>query len=256
MPECPKMIRINILNFIIVRYLVSILLLFGTGHSIAQGASDFVSRQQLIVNYKTSKNLSFAGTYYLNLQDNSSRFDQSVLGFEVEYKITKWLEAGVEYRYGMNYKQDEHEFRYALEGAYSPTKKPFKFKLRTMLEQGTDYFDRDYLAVHPIANTLRNRLIGSYKLNKKTDVYVLFEAYNPLKKSSFLLSQANYALGADYQLKRRHGFNVELQYRDFFLKKRNNDKIRLDIAYKLSLGYLKPKKKKKQGKMVEEKLNK
>lgn len=224
--------------------LLGILMLAGTAAQ-AQQATDVLLRQQLTLAYKTAQRWTVSGKYFLYLHDNATRFDKSVLGLELNYKIFPWLEAGVEYRYGMNHEQDGHEFRYSLEGEYSPKKSRYELKWRTLLEQSTDYFDRDYLAVHPVKNVWRNRLMAAYKIHKKTDIYVLTEFYLGWKNSTSQWQQTNYGIGADYQLKRRHSFNAEVQYRDYHYKKTNADIVRIDVGYKLSLGYQKPKKKKK-----------
>jgi len=213
----------------------------------AQPVQDVLLRQQLSVGYKLNSSWSVTGKYFLYLHDNASRFDQSVLGLEVNYKIFSWLEAGVEYRRSMNYKQDGHEFRYSLEGEYAPKKAKWHLKLRTLLEQSMDYLDADYLRARPATHVWRNRFIGAYKVSKKLDAYVVTELYLGRKSGTLLLEQANYGLGVDYDLKRRHSFNVEVQYRDYFNKKKPADVIRVDVGYKLSLGYQKPKKKKKKG---------
>lgn len=208
------------------------------------GAQDALLRQQLTLAYKTKSKFTVAGKYFLYLKDNVSRFDKSVLGLEVNYKLFKWLEAGVEYRYAMDNEQDGHTFRYALEAEYAPKKKPWRLKWRTLLEQELHYFDADYLAANPIAYTWRNRLIAARSLHKKLDVYAMLEGYTALDGKNRGWAQANYGVGTDYQLKRRHSFNVEVQYRDYFKKKKNADVVRIDVGYKLTLGYQKSKKKK------------
>ncbi len=221
------------------KFWIAVLLcwIFAT-NATAQGFDDVELRQHVTLSYRINKNLGIAGKYFLQTDKGITHFNESTLGLEVDYKINKWLKAGIEYRFGTNQYEDANIIRYYLGFDYAINKK-WKIKYRPLLQQEFGYLNSEYLAHHPTKYTLRNMLMVQYDLTKKITLYAYTENYTRFKSGDAYFFREKTGVGASYQIKKRHEIELEVDW----IKKHNRDNIaRIDIGYTFEIGYVKSKK--------------
>lgn len=205
----------------------------------AQVFDDWEARPNISLKYKVNKKWSVAGTYYLYLDKNMSKYNKSVIAGEVDYKVNSWMKAGIDYRYGMNHKDNYHDIRYSLTFSYDPSKK-WEIAYRPTLQQEFVSLDETKLAIHPIEYYFRNRLSLSYDVSKKTELYIFTENYQSLNQAELAFNKQKSALGADFEINKRNSIGARMEV----INKRKGKMIaRPNLSYTYTLGNVKKQKK-------------
>lgn len=203
----------------------------------AQYFSDWEARPHLSVEYRFNKNLSAAGTYYAYIDKNITTYDKSVIAGEINYKLSSWLKAGLEYRYGLTKKENYNELRYSLTLSQKLTPK-WKIKYRPMYQQEFYSLDKEELEANPMEHFIRNRITIGYDLTKKMELYALTENYQEIQHGDWSFNRQKSAAGIKLELDKQHEISAA-----FYLinKKRGKNIGRLDFGYTYTFGYRKNK---------------
>lgn len=218
-----------------------ILLVFSTLFSIygnAQIFDDWQSRTSVSLGYKLNRSLSLEGTYYAYMDKNLREYNKSVAAGEVGYKLTSWLKAGIEYRYGIKKRKDEHELRYTMTFDHRLFSRKWKIKYRPMMVMEFKSLNKEYLAEHPIDYYLTNRLTLSYKLSKATELYVFSENYQQIEDGHFGFYRQKSALGSEFKIGNRSKLDTRF---DIINKRSGKNNARFVLKYAYTLGYRKQK---------------
>ena len=201
----------------------------------AQMFDDWEARPSMSLEYKPGKNLSFAGTYYLYMNQNMSRYKKSVVAGEVGYKFNSWMKAGVEYRRGMSEQKNYHEMRYALTFSHDLFNR-FEIKYRPMLITEFASLNKEDLANNPVEYYLSNRLTLGYDLTKTIELYLFSENYQQIEQGSFDFYRQKSALGAEFKLGSRSKLNTRF---DVINKRKGKNEARIVLSCTYTLGYVK-----------------
>ncbi len=211
--------------------------LLGSVSSSAQGLDDWEARPSVSLEYRFNKQLSLTGTYYLYIDKNITEIDKSVMAGEIGYKINSWLKAGFEYRYGLKNGSGSHDLRYSLTFDTKLSDK-WKIKYRPMLQQEFVSLNKAELAISPVEYYLTNRLTAIYELAKAWDVYLFTENYVQLGQGDINFYRQKSALGLDYEIDDRNEVGTRF---DIINKSSGKNIARINLSYKLTLGYIKSK---------------
>lgn len=226
----------NIVIKSIAVYLITNMCLSHTSY--AQVFNDWVARPNVSVKYKINKNLSLESTYYMYLEDNMSRYDKSVIGTEIGYKVNSWLKTGIEYRLGLKPGKKYHDMRYFVTFDHNLSKK-WRLAYRPMLQQEFSSLKKELLAAKPIEYYWRNRLTVSYKHTRSLEYYLFTENYLEIEHGGMGFYRQKSALGADYKINARNEIGARFE----MLNKKNGKNIaRPNLSYTYTLGYVKKKK--------------
>ncbi len=212
----------------------------------AQGIEGFQTRTRLGLRYAPTKDLVLTPKVFFYTSD--LRFRRTMIGMEANYKLTKWLRAGGEYRFSTSYTRDFHRLRGFLLLDYSLAKR-WELEWRPMFQRDLDYFDGDAMSLYPPRDVLRNLVAVNYAPRKRTNYFVAAELYHRFEAGTLTPFRIRPSVGAQRVYKKRHVFGAEAFYiRDFA---RPGDfpasRLRLDLSYTYRAGKLKGGKKKNEG---------
>ncbi len=214
-----------------------LLVLFIGMQTQAQVFDDWEARPNVSLKHKFNKKLSIAGTYYLYLDKNMSKYDKSVIGTEVGYKVNSWMKAGIDHRYGMEPKGNYHDIRYSITFDYNPARR-WKIAYRPTLQQEFISLKKEHLSINPIEYFLRNRLTLSYEISNDVDLYVFTENYLSVDHGDYSFHRQKSALGADFGISQRSEIGTRFEV----LNKSNGKMIaRPNLSYTYTLGDVKKK---------------
>lgn len=216
--------------------LLPLILALCTSYARAQYIDDNILRPSVSLKYQINKKLSVTGTCYLVLDHKMSNYKESILGGEVNYNLTSWMEAGVEFRYhGFNNEIPQKQLRYSFSFDHDLSKK-WKIKYRPMIVQEFETLDKKHLEENPIEYSFRNRIKIGYDLGKKVDVYLFTEPYLKLMKDDTRFNKLKSGVGIKYKITAQS--KVEARF-DFINKKKakgNENSTRLNLGYTFTLG--------------------
>lgn len=218
--------------------LLFITILFTATQTQAQVFDEWKGRPNISIKYKFNKNLHIGGTYYLYLDQNVSRFDKSVIAGEIGYKITKWMKAGFDYRYGSGHGEHYNDLRYSLTFDANLSQK-WKIKYRPMLQQEFISLDKAILKTNPVEYFLRNRITLSYEPSDKVELYVFTENYIEPTEGEMLFHRQKSALGAEFAVSRRSAIGARFEVIN---TKKGKIIARPNLSYAYTFGYVKKKK--------------
>lgn len=217
--------------------IISVLCLISALQIRAQMFDDWEARSGISLEYKPNKNLSFAGTYYLYMNKNISRYKKSVMAGEVGYKFSSWMKAGVEYRRGISELKNYNEMRYALTFSHDLLKR-LEIKYRPMLITEFTSLNKEELTNNPVEYYLTNRVTLGYDLTEKVELYLFSENYQQIEQGSFAFYRQKSALGAEFKLGNRSKLNTRF---DVINKRKGKNEARIVLGYTFTLGYVKKK---------------
>lgn len=210
---------------------------FLTSPSKAQIFDEWEARPNVSLKYKFNKKLSLGSTYYLYLDKNLGHYNKSVIGTELNYKFNSWLKAGIDYRYGIDPKQNYHDIRYSATFDINPSQK-WKLAYRPMLQQEFISLKKAKLETNPVEYFWRNRFTVSYKLNNVWELYVFTENYLQIQKANLQFHRQKSAFGAELEISDRSNIGGRFEV----LHKKNGKVIaRPNISFSYTLGYIKKK---------------
>lgn len=218
-------------------YVLSITLIFGYSLPIvAQVFDDWEARPNVSLKYKISKQWTVAGTYYLYLDKNMSRYDKSVVSTEISYKASSWFKAGIDHRYGIERNGRYHDIRYSVTFDRSSRSKRWNFAYRPMLQQEFTSLQKEELKEHPVKYYWRNRFTVSYDITGNLECYVFTENYLKPGNGDLFFHRQKSALGAEYDINERNkiGFRFEV-----INKKNGKNNARPNISYTYTIGKVK-----------------
>ncbi|MBS1632844.1 MAG: DUF2490 domain-containing protein [Bacteroidetes bacterium] len=215
------------------KFIIAITVLyFCASPATAQVLDEWEARPNIAIKYKFNKKLSLAGTYYLYLDKNISRYNKSVIGAELDYKFCSWLKAGIDYRYGIDPKENYHDIRYSATIDFKISKK-WKMAYRPMLQQEFISLQKVKLSTDPVKYYLRNRITASFKVSTATEIYVFTENYLKPQSGSFYFHRQKSALGAEFDVSNRSKLGVRFEV---LHKKSGKVVARPNISYAITLG--------------------
>lgn len=198
----------------------------------AQVIDEWEARPNVSLKYKFNKAWSVTGTYYLYLEENFSRYNKSVIGADVGYKINSWLKASIDYRYGIDSKENYHDIRYSVTFDFNSPSKKWKFEYRPMLQQEFVSLKKDHFDENPVEYFLRNRVTVNYFPAKNIELYLFTENYvQPVEGDIFFHRQKN-ALGGEYKLNARNKIGARFEYIN---KKSGKNVARPNLSYTYTL---------------------
>ncbi|MBS1927268.1 MAG: DUF2490 domain-containing protein [Bacteroidetes bacterium] len=219
----------------IIKALGIICLFLITNQTIAQVFDEWDARPNVSLKYKFNKRLSVSGTYYLYLEENFRQYNKSVLATEIEYKFAPWLKAGIDYRFGIDQKDNYHDIRYSATFSYKASSK-WKFSYRPMLQQEFISLKKEHLQADPIEYYLRNRVTVSFKISNNWEVYAFTENYLRAGSGDLRFYRQKTATGAEVEATERSKFGARFEV----IHKKNGKVVaRPNISYTLTLGYRK-----------------
>lgn len=201
----------------------------------AQVIDEWAARPNVSLKYKFNKSLSIAGTYYLYIDDNITKYDKSVIGFEVGYKINSWLKAGIDYRFGIEPQDHYHDIRYSVTLDHDLSKR-INLAFRPMLQQEFASLEKEHLELHPVEYYLRNRLTLNYEISENFDLYIFTENYLETGKNNLSFYRQKSAIGADYKINERNKIGARME---IINKNSGKNVARPNISYSYTLGYVK-----------------
>ncbi len=218
----------------IARYSFNILLcifLFAT-YGKAQYLDDIETRTSVSLGGDIMEDWSIQGTYYLYLDNMSSHFSKSLFSVETEYKVNKWFEPGIEYRFGTNYVEDYHDFRLYATFDHDLFSDRWKIEYRPMFQREYESFDKEYLSMHPADTYLRLRLTVSYDLTNSIKLFAFTENYRELEEKALKFHQEKSAVGAEFELGERSELELRLTLKNK-TKSRNIGRIAINYSYEI-----------------------
>jgi hypothetical protein len=225
-----------------IRTQVLIMILFLTVSDLhAQETKDFRTRTSIGLSWKPLKRLELNPRYRLTLNENSSRFSNSMFSLGADYDLLKWLKIGGEYRYYTSYKRDRHRLIAFTRANYKLGKYDLSYRLQYQQQQ--EYFEREYLQAHQPNRVFRNRIQLRYSYTKKVDFNVYVESFTRRNKGEFNFYRMRYGVGTEYLYKRRHAFKADLFADDEFNLSDPEDRLTFALGYTFHV-----EKKKKKGK--------
>lgn len=201
----------------------------------AQFFNDWEARPHISAEYRFNKRLSLEGTYYMYIDKNISAYDKSVIAGEVGYKLTKWLKAGLEYRYGIAPKKNYNEMRYSLTFDHKLGDR-WKVKYRPMFQQDFVSLEKEELKMNPMEYFIRNRLTLSYDLSDKFELFVFSENYQQIDHGNWNFHKQKSAGGVKFAINQQNSVGMALYVIN---KKSGKNTGRLDFGYTYSFGYKK-----------------
>lgn len=164
------------------------------------------ARPSLSVKYKLNNKWSVTGTYYQYFDNNVSKFDKSVFGAKVGYKLSDQVSVGGDYRWTISSNNNYHDLRYSL--LYTPDLNLDKWSLayQIMLQQKlTNGLRPDHY--------LRNLFQVEYQISSRFSLFALTENYLDLYHGIEHNTQ-KYALGGDIAITSRSKISLQLTIKD------------------------------------------
>lgn len=213
--------------------------LLGVLQSRAQEFDDWEARASVTVKYKFNSKLFVAGTYFLNFEKQMRRYEKSVLGAEAGYKISSWMKAGIEYRFGIGSQKQDHDIRYALTFDYNSPSKKWNVALRPMVQQEFISLKKEKLATSPIDYYWRNKLTVSHDITRNLEFYIFTENYLKIEKGDLTFFRQMSGLGADFEINNQNQVGVRF---DVINKVSGKMIARPNLSYTYSFGFRKQKK--------------
>lgn len=191
----------------------------------AQLLDNWQARPSLSLEHQFNKKWSLEGTYYQYFDNNISSFDKSVFGVKANYQLNSWLQAGANYRLGLEKHSNYHDFRYSL--AFKPdfNLEKWEFVYQPMFQQKLANEQKP-------ENFLRNQLKAEYKLSKKFSLFVLTENYLQLNHGVKNHTQ-KYAFGSEFELSERSDLEFQFTVKDRIGEKKY---ARLELNYIYQIG--------------------
>lgn len=187
---------------------------------------------------------SLNGSYQLRTNNGFESLRNSFFALGASYKLNKYLEFGLAYRFGTNYTIDSHRFTASLTGSYKFGK--LETELRSAYQYRTNYFATRFEPGREPTDVWRNRLTISYPITKKIDVYMFTEPYILFSYKGTTLSSWRNCVGAKWDFKKNHTLNAFYIYQpDYSSKITVNQVAGLGYRYTLPKKWWKAKKKKK-----------
>lgn len=214
-----------------------LLILLITANTHAQKIDDWEARPSFTLAYKFSKKWSLAGTYYLYLDRSMSRYDKSVIGGEVMYKVSSWFKTGIEYRYCPDSREINNDLRYYLLVDHDLSEK-WNIKFRPMFRVEFTSLEKEHLALEPVEYYLANRLTLGYDISRRAEIYLFTENYQQMEEGSISFHKQRSSLGAE--IKTGNRTKVDTRF-DITNTSKGKIKARFNVNYSVTLGFLKKK---------------
>lgn len=191
----------------------------------AQFINDVEARPAVSMEYNVNERLQVGGTYYMYLDRNISRYHQSVFSGVVEYQLRHWIEAGVNYRYGLRSGANFHEFRYSL--LFSPNLNTgrWNFSFRSLVQQRN-------ISHQPTAFYLRSLAEAEYDLSENVDLFALTETYLKMSDEYDFDTQKT-ALGTEIYVSESSALKFQAVMKN---KRDYRDYLRFELTYEYTLG--------------------
>ena len=192
------------------------------GYSSAHVLDDWTARSSASMKTQIGNHWTVAGTYYLYLHDNISRYDRSVLGGDIKYQVNSWMKVGFNYRWGIQKAADYHDLRYYLYMEPKLKSDRWRFSFQTTLQQklekgeASDYF-------------WRNKVKGAYKISKVLKLYAFTENYLRLNKSFGYYTQKS-AVGSSFHIKKESDLEIQFTHLNK-IKHKNYGRLEINYIY-------------------------
>lgn len=189
------------------------------------------------------KNLSLEIGYQQRYWNNANDLKGHYTNVELAYRVNKHLDLLTDYRLSLRDKGQYH--RFSIGAAYDQKIWKLKLAARVLFQnQLQDYTDQiNYLKPDENFFFYRGRLKGSYKINKKIDVYASVE---PIFRVGgvFIVDNWRSQLGITYDITKDLKSDIYFIYREDYAKATYNRYFYIS-GVNLSYKFSKPKKKHK-----------
>lgn len=182
---------------------------------------DWEARPAVALEYELNNGIEVKGKFQHYLRTSSGYFKRSSFGLKADYdyKLTPWLEPGIDYFYKYNNKRNAHVIRYSLKtyqrwGDFFDIEYSFRIQLSFVSDSRPNYY-------------LRNKVEGSYALTKALAVFLFAENYQMIHAGFGFHAQKS-GIGAEWALSDAH--ELELKF-DLKNKSDHQDIARLSLNY-------------------------
>lgn len=191
----------------------------------AQFFNDIQGRSGLRLEYHVTRKLRMGGTYYLYLNEHFEKYQQSVFFVFVEYKIKPWIDAGIQYRYGLRNKSSFNEFRYSLNFSPKLNWRKWDLSFRTLVQQRNT-------AHQSLVFYLRNMVQVIYKISDRLDLLALTENYLKMSDNFNFDTQKN-AIGSEMDVGKSGMVRFQVSMKN---ERENKNLLRFELTYRYILG--------------------
>ncbi|MBL7765715.1 MAG: DUF2490 domain-containing protein [Chitinophagaceae bacterium] len=172
-------------------------------------------RQQIGVNWSPTKKIDLNASYRLDYKFDMRAFRRSNFSIAADYEITKWLSAGIGYRFATSPSTDFHRFKIFASAKKDLTKK-LTLSFRSMVQHDVKYLNSEYLNSYKPTYVYRNKLGLKYALKKKIDLFAYSDLFAQTKNHTTGLYRLRSGLGAEYTYKKRNHLALSWFYQNEF----------------------------------------
>lgn len=191
------------------------------GQAQGQVFDDWEGRPSVSVKHRFENGIGVRVRYGHYLDHNLSHYKQSAMGAKIDYKIrvNPWLKPAVDYRYGYNGRESNHDIRYYVKVSHDLSRR-FQLKYYPKLQQdiasdrGPEYY-------------VRNKLELAYAVIEPLELFVFTENYQRINGGLSFDTQKT-GFGAEFQINNAN----ELEFKfDVKNKSTHEDIARLTLKY-------------------------
>lgn len=186
-----------------------------------QYINDWEARPAVGFNYKVNERINFGGTYYLYMNDNLSKYKNSVFSTDLSYKLINGLKLAIDYRFHTLGIEDIHEIRYQLNISQELGNDLWKLAVRPAVQH------KIYKQQQPKFYQ-RTRVKLSYQISEKIITYALVEPYFDIT-DNFAFNTLKSAVGAEFSFGSWGILEPQITLKN---KRDNQNYGRLELIYK------------------------
>ncbi len=167
--------------------------------NIIHGENDFHSYSKVNLEFKIFPKLKFKLEQSLRFKSNFSEFNQTFSELSLAYQLNDIFKISVPYRYAIFKEKTKH--RLSISSSLKLDKSPLSYKYRFKF-QNTKQTDKD------IEYVIRNKVLFSYKINKKYRPFISFEYLNPYESEILKVDEYRFSIGSQINLKNKKSYKV------------------------------------------------
>ena len=167
--------------------------------NIIYGKNDFHSWSSVNLELKIVPKLKFKLEQSLRFKSNLSEFNQTFSEFSLAYQLNDIFKISVPYRYVIYKEKTKH--RLSISSSSKLDKSALSYRYRFKF-QGSKKTDKD------IEYVLRNKVLFSYKINKKYRPFIFFEYFNPYESEILKVEEYRFSIGSQINLKNKKSCKI------------------------------------------------
>ena len=195
--------------------------------NIIYGQNDFHSWSSVNLELKIVPKLKLKLEQSLRFKSNFSEFNQTFSEFSLAYQLNDIFKISVPYRYAIYKEKTKHRLSISSSSKLDKSALSYKYRFKFQSIKQTDK-DIEYV--------LRNKVLFSYKINKKYRPFIFFEYLNPYESEILKVDEYRFSIGSQINLKNKKSCKIYYLFKREDLLKNEPENVNV-ICFDYNFGF-------------------